>query len=100
MAPSLFSLLPLCPCIVCTELLRGAKDKRLRVKGPMRMPTKVLHITTRESPCGERTNTWDRVELRVHKMVIDLFNSPDVVKQITSITIEPSVELEVTNAYS
>ena len=38
--------------IVCTDLVRGATDKLLRVKGPMRIPTKVLHITTRESPCG------------------------------------------------
>ncbi|PRQ55466.1 putative ribosomal protein S10 [Rosa chinensis] len=42
------------------------------------MPTKVLHITTRKSPCGEGTNTWDRFELRGHKRVIDLFSSPDV----------------------
>ncbi|MED6161946.1 40S ribosomal protein S20-2, partial [Stylosanthes scabra] len=69
---------------VCSDLVRGAKDKRLRVKGPVRMPTKVLHITTRKSPCGEGTNTWDRFELRVHKRVIDLYSSPDVVKQITS----------------
>ncbi|CAL5366848.1 unnamed protein product [Camellia sinensis] len=79
---------------VCADLVRGAKDKRLRVKGPVRMPTMVLHITTRKSPCGEGTNTWDRFELRVHKRVIDLFSSPDVVKQITSITIEPGVEVE------
>ncbi|KAL6131891.1 hypothetical protein ACLB2K_070264 [Fragaria x ananassa] len=83
---------------VCADLVRGAKDKGLRVKGPVRMPTKVLHITTRKSPCGEGTNTWDRFELRVHKRVIDLFSSPDVVKQITSITIEPGVEVEVTIA--
>ncbi|CAH2070345.1 unnamed protein product [Thlaspi arvense] len=38
---------------VCTDLVRGAKDKRLRVKGPVRMPTKVLKITTRKAPCGE-----------------------------------------------
>lgn len=44
------------------------------------------------------TNTWDRFELRVHKRVIDLVSSPDVVKQITSITIEPGVEVEVTIA--
>ncbi|KAG4913033.1 hypothetical protein AAZX31_19G131300 [Glycine max] len=83
---------------VCADLVRGATDKRLRVKGPVRMPTKVLHITTRKSPCGEGTNTWDRFELRVHKRVIDLYSSPDVVKQITSITIEPGVEVEVTIA--
>ncbi|XP_074319596.1 small ribosomal subunit protein uS10z/uS10x-like [Silene latifolia] len=85
---------------VCADLIRGAKDKQLRVKGPVRIPTKVLKITTRKSPCGEGTNTFDRFELRVHKRVIDLFSSPDVVKQITSITIEPGVEVEVTIADS
>ncbi|KAG0494326.1 hypothetical protein HPP92_005320 [Vanilla planifolia] len=83
---------------VCADLVKGAKDKRLTVKGPVRMPTKVLHITTRKSPCGEGTNTWDRFELRVHKRLIDLISSPDIVKQITSITIEPGVEVEVTIA--
>ena len=38
---------------VCADLVRGAKDKRLRTKGPVRMPTKVLKITTRKAPCGE-----------------------------------------------
>jgi ribosomal protein S10 len=27
-------------------LIKGAKDKNLKVKGPVRMPTKVLRITT------------------------------------------------------
>jgi hypothetical protein len=49
---------------VCADLIRGAKDKSLKVKGPVRIPTKVLHITTRKSPCGEGTNTWDRFEMR------------------------------------
>ncbi|GFP92198.1 40S ribosomal protein s20-2 [Phtheirospermum japonicum] len=85
---------------VCADLVRGAGEKTLRVKGPVRMPTKVLKITTRKSPCGEGTNTFDMFELRVHKRVIDLFSSPDVVKQITSIAIEPGVEVEVTIADS
>ncbi|KAL9396484.1 hypothetical protein Peur_010737 [Populus x canadensis] len=80
---------------VCADLIRGAKDKSLKVKGPVRIPTKVLRITTRKAPCGEGTNTWDRFELRIHKRVIDLFSSTDVVKQITSITIEPGVEVEL-----
>ncbi|XP_043715000.1 40S ribosomal protein S20-2-like [Telopea speciosissima] len=83
---------------VCADLVNGAKNKSLKVKGPVRMPTKVLLITTRKSPCGEGTNTWDRFELRVHKRVIDLVSSSEVVKQITSITIEPGVEVEVTIA--
>jgi small subunit ribosomal protein S20e len=54
----------LCPHAVSADLVKGAKDKQLKVKGPVRMPTKTLRITTRKSPCGEGTNTWDRFEMR------------------------------------
>jgi len=83
---------------VCEALIRGAREEKLRVKGPVRLPTKVLRITTRKSPCGEGTNTWDRLELRIHKRLIDLHSPSEVVKQITSIKIEPGVEVEVTIA--
>merc|ERR1711956_53485 len=75
---------------VCSELVRGAKDKQLKVKGPVRMPTKILRITTRKTPCGEGS-TWDRFQMRIHKRVIDLLSPSEVVKQITSISIEPDV---------
>merc|ERR1711934_724592 len=66
------------------------------IKGPVRMPTKILRIMTRKSPCGEGTNTWDRFEMRIHKRVIDLHSPSETVKQITSINIEPGVVVEVT----
>ncbi|PRW51058.1 ribosomal S1 [Chlorella sorokiniana] len=83
---------------VCADLVRGAKEKQLKVKGPVRMPTRVLKITTRKSPCGNGTNTFDRFEMRLHKRLIDLHSPAEVVKQITSISIEPGVEVEVTIA--
>ena len=64
----------------------------------MRLPTKTLRVTTRKAPCGEGTNTWDMFEMRIHKRVIDLYAQSDVVRQITSIQIEPGVEVEVTIA--
>merc|ERR1712146_703654 len=73
---------------VCADLIKGAKDKRLKVKGPVRLPTKTLRITTRKSPCGEGTNTWDRFEMRIHKRLIDLHSPSEIVKQITSISID------------
>ncbi|KAH8739945.1 40S ribosomal protein S20 [Cryptosporidium ryanae] len=81
---------------VCTDLIQSAKQKDLKVKGPVRMPVKTLRITTRKSPCGEGSKTWDRYELRIYKRVIDLYSSSDVVRQITSINIDPGVEVEVT----
>jgi len=83
---------------VCTELIKGAKEKELKVKGPVRMPTKTLRITTRKTPCGEGSKTWDKFQLRIHKRVIDLHSPSEIVKQITSINIEPGVEVEVTIA--
>ena len=83
-------------CAVCSDLVQGAKDKRLVCKGPVRMPTKKLVITTRKSPCGEGTNTWDRFEMRIHKRIIDLHSPSQLVKQITAIRIEAGVRVEVT----
>jgi len=85
---------------VCADLIKGAKDQRLKVKGPVRLPTKVLKITTRKTPCGEGSKTWDRFEMRIHKRLIDLHSPSEVVKQITSISIEPGVEVEVTIAHN
>ncbi|KAL9653643.1 hypothetical protein ABK040_009120 [Willaertia magna] len=81
---------------VCSELVKEAKNKQLKVKGPVRMPTKVLRITTRKSPCGEGTNTWDRFEMRLHKRVIDLLSPASTVKDITAVSMEPNVEIDVT----
>ncbi|KAI0297269.1 40S ribosomal protein S20 [Multifurca ochricompacta] len=68
------------------DLINRAKDKQLRV----------LKITTRKTPCGEGSKTWDRYELKIHKRLIDLHSSSEIVKQITSISLEPGVEVEVT----
>jgi small subunit ribosomal protein S20e len=83
---------------VCEDLIKGARTKRLRHSGPVRLPTKVLRITTRKAPAGEGTNTWDRFELRIHKRLIDLHASPEVVRSLTQISIDPAVEVEVTIA--
>lgn len=82
--------------IVCADLISRSKEKNLKVKGPVRMPTKFLRITTRKTPNGEGSKTWDRYEMRVHKRLIDLHSPSEIVKQITSISIEQGVEVEVT----
>lgn len=83
---------------VCADLKKGAVEKKLKVSGPVRLPTKKLKIVTRKSPCGEGTNTWDRFEMRIHKRILDLHSPSEIVKEITSISIEPGVEVEVTIA--
>lgn len=81
---------------VCTDLKSAATAKELKVAGPVRLPTKILRITTRKSPCGEGTNTYDRYEMRVHKRLLDMNSPTDIVKEITSVSIDANVDVEVT----
>jgi len=78
------------------KIITDNNEKDLILKGPLRMPTKNLMVTTRKSPCGEGTNTWDKFENRVYKRIIDVTSSKDALKQINSVNIEPGVEIEVT----
>ena len=83
---------------VCADLIRGAKEKNLKMKGLVPMPTKTLRITTRKTPCGEGSKTWDRFQMRIHKRLMDLHSPSEIVKHITSISTEPGAEVEVTMA--
>ena len=81
---------------ICKNIIKDNNQKDLLIKGPLRIPTKTLTVTTRKSPCGEGTNTWDKFENRIYKRVIDVISSKNTLKQITSVSIEPGVEIEVT----
>ncbi|CUM51499.1 40S ribosomal protein S20 [Debaryomyces fabryi] len=83
---------------VSANIIRNAVQNKIVKKGPVRMPTKVLKITTRKAPNGEGSKTWDTYEMRIHKRVIDLQAEASIVKKITQITIEPGVDVEVTIA--
>ncbi|TQS33555.1 hypothetical protein Golomagni_06096 [Golovinomyces magnicellulatus] len=82
---------------VCSEIIDRSKSKDLRFKGPVRLPTKTLKVTTRKTPCGEGSKTWDCFEMRIHKRLIDLTAPTEVVKQII-VNIDAGVEVEVTIA--
>jgi small subunit ribosomal protein S20e len=80
----------------CSDLIAQAAKHEQKTKGPVRIPTKTLRITTRKTPCGEGSKTWDHFEMRIHKRVIDLTCTMQIMKEITSINIEPGVDVEVT----
>jgi small subunit ribosomal protein S20e len=71
----------------CRDVISQAGKKSVTVKGPARMPTKVLRITTRKTPCGEGSKTWDRYEMRIHKRVIDFTCSMGAMREIVPLYI-------------
>ena len=80
---------------VCSDIVSRAKTHEVKVTGPVRMPVKNLRITVRKSPCGEGTNTYEKWEMKIYKRVIDLDCTPNDVKEITNIKIDPGVEVEL-----
>ena len=73
-----------------SQLLDRAKGKQLKVKGPVRLPTKTLRITTRMTPCGEGSKTWDHYQMRIHKRLIDLYAPSSIVKEVRPMHSRPS----------
>ena len=74
------------------------KKMNVKVKGPARMPTKRLTITTRKSPCGNGTNTFDRFDMKIHKRVYNIHCSQKNIQQILADwRTEPGMIIEVNN---
>lgn len=65
------------------------------MRGPIPLPTKRFKITTRKSPCGNGTATFDRFEMRIHKRVIDLPVDDRVLHPIMMLKIPRSVQIKI-----
>ena len=65
------------------------------MRGPIPLPTKIMKVTTRNSPCGNGTATFDRFEMRVHKRIIDLPAEDRVLHPIMMLKIPRSVQIKI-----
>ena len=65
------------------------------ISGPVPLPTKKLKVTTRKSPCGDGTATFDRFEMRIHKRIIDLPANDRVLHAIMRVSIPRSVNIKI-----
>lgn len=63
--------------------------------GPVPLPTKKLRITTRKSPDGEGTATWERWQMRIHKRIIDVDADERSLRQIMRIQVPDGVHIEI-----
>jgi len=72
-----------------------AASSGIPISGPIPLPTKKLKVTTRKSPCGDGTATFDRFEMRIHKRVIDLPSNDKVLHNIMRISIPRTVKIKI-----
>jgi small subunit ribosomal protein S10 len=80
---------------ICESIKDIAKKSGITISGPVPLPTKKLKITTRKSPCGNGTATFDRFEMRIHKRLIDLPANEKILHSIVRMQIPKSVNVKI-----
>ena len=65
------------------------------MRGPIPLPTRHLKVTTRKSPCGNGTATFDRYEMRVHRRIIDIPAEDRILHPIMKLVIPRSVQIKI-----
>ncbi|OIO26224.1 30S ribosomal protein S10 [Candidatus Micrarchaeota archaeon CG1_02_55_22] len=81
---------------VCGQIKEIAQRVGVEMKGPVPLPTKKLRISTRKTPCGDGSDTYEKWELRVHKRLIEIFADDRVLREVMRIRIPSSVNVEMT----
>ena len=80
---------------VCGVIKDIAGRAGVIISGPAPLPTKRLRITTRKSPCGDGTATFDNYEMRIHKRIIELPSNESVLHSIMKLSIPRSVNIKI-----
>jgi small subunit ribosomal protein S10 len=80
---------------ICDSVKEIAQKSGITIIGPVPLPTKKLKVTTRKSPCGNGTATFDRFEMRIHKRLIDLPANEKVLHHIMRMQIPKSVNIKI-----
>ena len=80
---------------ICESIKDMAKKSGIVISGPVPLPTKRLKITTRKSPCGSGTATFDNFEMRIHKRLIDLPANEKILRQIMKMQIPKSINVKI-----
>jgi small subunit ribosomal protein S10 len=80
---------------ICESIKEIAKKSGITISGPVPLPTKKLKITTRKSPCGNGTATFDNFEMRIHKRLIDLPANEKILHSIVRMQIPKSVNVKI-----
>ncbi|MFH1311550.1 MAG: 30S ribosomal protein S10 [Nanoarchaeota archaeon] len=81
--------------LICDSIKEIAKKSGITISGPIPLPTKRLKITTRKSPCGNGTATFDNFEMRIHKRIIDLPTNEKVLHHIMRMQIPKNVNIKI-----
>jgi len=71
------------------------KKTGVKIKGPIPLPVKRLNISTRKSPCGSGTETYEKWEMKMHRRIIDIRADDKAIRQLMKLKIPDDVYIEL-----
>lgn len=80
---------------ICESIKNIAKTAGIVISGPVPLPTKRLRITTRKSPCGNGTATFDNFEMRIHSRVIEIPADDRVLHAVMRLYVPRTVTIKI-----
>jgi len=80
---------------ICSQIKEIAVRLGVPISGPVPLPTKKLKITTRKSPCGNGTATFDNYEMRIHSRIIDLPADDRVLHSVMRLYVPRNINIKI-----
>ncbi len=81
---------------ITRQIVEIAKTLGIKYKGPIPLPTKRLNISTRKTPCGDGSHTYEHWEMRIHKWVVEIDGNEAALRQVMRISVPDTVQIEMT----
>ncbi len=72
-----------------------AKKTKVKLSGPIPLPTRRMKITTRKSPCGDGKASFDNFEMRIHKRLIDLAINERALRLVMRVPIPEGDQIQI-----
>ncbi len=80
---------------VISQIVELSKTLGMNVIGPVRLPKKRLTITTRKTPCGDGTDTYEHWEKRLSKRLIEVEGNEKYIKQVLRVKVPTNVFVKI-----
>jgi small subunit ribosomal protein S10 len=80
---------------VCNQIKAITEKTGVKMRGPVPLPTKKRKITTRKSPSGEGTHTFNKWELRIHSRYVEIDLDERTLRQFMRLKMPEEVQIKV-----
>jgi small subunit ribosomal protein S10 len=80
---------------VVSQIRNLADTLSMTFVGPVRLPRRTLSISTRKTPCGDGTDTYELWEKRVFKRLCDIEGDEKYIKQVLRIKVPTNVFVKI-----